>query len=356
MFPACSCGREAGGVEQTQRKKRRRLLAGLSAAAVLWWGREWVWLVLRQLLPGALTALAAFPLARRLEKRLSPGASAAAAVIALCAALIAALLWLVPVLAEQGRQLLAMLPGLWENAVQLSLRLQQKLAAHGFETGGVQEMLLERGREAIGAVVPALFSRLGGVAGGVSQWLLAPVFGFYFLRDRQLLSARLLQYLPDGWRRTAGEMFREIRRETAAYLKGQLFLSAAVGALSAAGLLACGIPSWLALGAAMAVLELIPYAGPIIGAAAAALFALPLGWWRALWAVGVIVLVQQAEASFLSPRLISRTTQLHPAVVILCAVVGGAAAGITGMLAAVPLVLCVRAALRVLVLQKNLFK
>ena len=343
-------------MEQSQRRKRHRLITGFAAAALLWWGRAWVWLVLRQLLPGVITAVAAFPLAQRLEKRFSPGVSAAAAVIALCAALIAALFWLVPVVAAQGRQLLAMLPGLWENAEQLSFRLQQKLAAHGFETGGVQEMLLERGREALGAAVPALFSRLGGMAGGLGQWLLAPVFGFYFLRDRRLLSARLLRFLPAGWRQTAVEMFREIRRDTAAYLKGQLFLSAAVGALSAAGLLVCGIPSWFALGLAMAVLELVPYAGPIIGAAAAALFALPLGWWRALWAVGVIVLVQQAETSILSPRLISQTTQLHPAAVILCAVVGGAAAGITGMLAAVPLVLCVRAAVRVLILQKNLLK
>lgn len=343
-------------MEQARRTKRRRLIAGFAAAALLWWGRAWLWLVLRQLLPGAVTALLAFPLARRLEKRFSPGVSAALAVIALCAALVAALFWLVPALAEQGRKLLAMLPGLWENAEQLSLRLQQRMAAHGFETGGVQEMLLEKGREAIGGVLPSLFSRIGGMAGGVGQWLLAPVFGFYFLRDRRLLSARLLQCMPSGWRETAVEMFREMRRDTAAYLKGQLFLSLAVGALSAVGLLACGIPSWLALGAAMAVLELIPYAGPMIGAMAAALFALPLGWWRAVWAVGVIVLVQQAEASILSPRLLSRTTQLHPAVIILCAVVGGAAAGVAGMLAAVPLVLCVRAALRVLVLQKNLLK
>jgi len=178
-------------------------------------------------------------------------------------------------------------------------------------------------------------------------------FGFYFLRDRRLISGWLLTLLPASWRTTAVDMLREMRRETAGYLRGQLLLSAAVGGLSAVGLLLCGVPSWLALGAVMGVLELIPYVGPFIGVMITALFALPLGWWRMLWALGAVVLVQQAEGSILSPRLIGQSTRLHPAAVILCTVLGGAAAGVSGILLAVPLLLCVRAALRVLLLQTS---
>ena len=100
----------------------------------------------------------------------------------------------------------------------------------------------------------------------------------------------------------------------------------------------------------MGVLEWIPYVGPLIGTALIAAFALPGGWWRVLWAAGTALAVQQLEGSVLSPRFIGQTTRLHPAAVILCIVLGSAAAGVAGIVLSVPLVLCVRAVLRVLVI------
>ena len=333
-------------------KTRWRLLAAGIAAAVLWWGRALIWLAAKQLFLGALAALAALPVMKRLEKRFSMGTSAALAIAALNAVLAAALFLLVPALIQQGRQLAALLPGLWRNVEMLSTRAQEWLSQRGFASlsGDAQSALLARGQEAIGAAVPAIVGRLGGLAGNVGQWLLAPLFGFYFLRDRRMISRWLMMLLPVGWREIAVRMLREMRRETAGYLRGQLLISAIVGGLTAAGLLLCGVPAWLTLGAAIGLLELIPYVGPVIGAALVALFTLPLGLWRTLWALGVVIAVQQADGSVLSPRLISQTTRLHPAAVVLLVVLGGAAAGMAGILLAIPAVLCVRAALRVLLL------
>jgi len=342
-------------MQRLERRTQRWLIAGcVLAAAGLWWARALIWLAVRQLFLGMVAALAALPLMKRLEKRLSPGISAALSIAGLNAALAAALFWLVPALAEQGRQLVSLLPGLWRSVEEISARAQTWLANHGFVLNAqAQTALLERAQGAVGSVLPAFFSRLSGVAGGVGQWLLAPVFGFYFLRDRRVICGWLLTLLPVGFRETAVHILREMRRETAGYLRGQLMLSAIVGALSAAGLMLCGVPSWLALGVLMGVMELIPYVGPFIGGAAVALFALPQGLWRTLWAMGVVLVVQQLEGSVLSPRLISQTTQLHPAAVILCALVGGSAAGVTGILLSVPLVLCLRAAFRVLMLNRG---
>lgn len=309
---------------QTQLKARWWQIAACVAAGVLLWrGRALLWLAVRQLFLGMLTALAALPVMKRLEKRFSPGVSAALAIGALNAALAAALFWLVPALVEQGRQLVSLLPGLWRGVEAISARVQEWLTQRGFVmNAGAQAALLQRGQEALGAAIPAVVNRLGGMAGGVGQWLLAPVFGFYFLRDRRMISGWLLLLLPVSWREAAVHMLREMRRETVGYLRGQLMISAIVAALSAAGLLLCGVPSWLALGVVMGVMELIPYVGPVIGAVVTALFSLPLGLWRTLWALGTVVAVQQLEGSVLAPRLISQTTRLHPTVVVLCVMLG----------------------------------
>ena len=340
-------------MQKAQRKIGWWLTAGGAALLLfLWWGRSLIWLAAKQLFLGALIALASMPLMKPLEKRLSRGVAAGLAIAALNIAAAAGLFWLLPVLIQQGRQLLSLLPGLWNALGALSARMQGWFAQHGITALNTetQTALLARGQEALGAAVPAVLERLRGVAGGMGQWLLAPVFGFYFLRDRRMLCRWLLMLLPVGWREPGVRMVREMRRETAGYLRGQLLVSAFVGALTAVGLLFCGVPSWLALGAVMGVLELIPYVGPVIGGMLVALFTLPLGVWRTLWALGAVVAVQQLEGGVLAPKLISQTTRLHSAAVVLCILLGGSAAGVAGILLSVPLVLCLRAAWRVLLL------
>lgn len=340
-------------MQQACRKRNGWRLAGLLAAGVvLWRFRGLIALAVKQLMLGIAVALMALPLMKKLERRLPGSAAAAMAIAMLNAALAAVVFLLVPVLIRQGRELTALVPSLWQGAEEVAAKLQMWLERHG-GSGMEMEMqsaLLARGKEALGEAVPALVNRLRGMAGDVGQWLLAPVFGFYYLRDRRMFGRKLMMLLPVGWREPGVRMLKEMRRETACYLRGQLLISGAVGALTAAGLLLCGVPAWLALGAVMGVLELIPYVGPLIGGVAVALFTLPQGLWRTLWALGVVLAVQQAESSALAPGLISQTTRLHPTVILLCILLGGAAAGVAGILLSVPLVLCGRAALRVLLL------
>ncbi|MEG0742109.1 MAG: AI-2E family transporter, partial [Clostridia bacterium] len=89
-----------------------------------------------------------------------------------------------------------------------------------------------------------------------------------------------------------------------------------------------------------------------IGGVLVLLFSLQSGLSRMLWAMGVVVLVQQLEGGMLSPQLMSDATRLHPIAVLLCVMLGGMAGGVGGILLAVPLVLCTRAALRVLSLHR----
>lgn len=332
-------------------KRKNRMALWVIAAIIAFWARGVIALAAWQLFLGMLAAFAALPLAKRLEKRFSPGAAAGAALACLGTGMLGILLLLTPSLISQGRQLMEMLPALMEALGRMTQRLQGWAAQNGIQADG--EILLARLQDGLGAAAPAVVERLSGAAGNLGLWMLAPVFGFYFLRDRRKIAEGLLLLVPGKRRGMIVRILREMRREVAGYLRGQLLISAAVGGLSAAGLLFCGVPAWLALGFLIGALELIPYVGPVIGGVLTALFALPGGLGRMLWALGVIIAVQQMDGSYLSPRLLSETTRLHPVVVILCVVLGGAAAGVAGVLLSAPLVLCVRAALRVSVQYVN---
>lgn len=336
-------------MQRTYRKRKIWRILWAGAAAVLVWSvRGLVWQAACYLFWGGITALAALPVMKRLERKLSAGAAAMLSIAVLNAVLGAALFLLLPAMIRQFRQLAELVPEMWQGAENISGRFQAWLAGRGVDGVKIElhTALLSRMQDVFGAAVPALIEGLRGMAGGIGQWLFAPVFGFYFLRDRHVISAWFASVLPSGWREPAVRMLREMQRDTAGYLRGQLLVSAVVGALTAAGLLVLRVPHWFALGIWMGVLELIPYVGPLAGGAVITLFALPLGLWRAVWALAVVLLVQQLEGWVIGPKLISQTTRLHPAAVILCILLGGSAAGVAGVLLSVPLVLCLRAALR----------
>lgn len=328
---------------------RWRAVGWVMAAIAVFWARMWLWQAVTQLFAGVVVALAALPLMKKLERWVSPGAAASLALLGMGAGLATALLVLAPSLVRQGRLLISLLPGLMDALESWIFRGQEWLRRSGILMDtGLQNAVLDKGQEALGAAVPTVMGWMRGMAGGVGRWMLAPAFAYYFLRDRRRIAQWLIMLVPGTKREMAVRILREMRREVAGYLRGQLLISTMVAAATAIGLLLCGVEAWLFLGFAMGVLELIPYAGPLLGGMLAVLFALPGGWQRVMWTLGVVIVVQQAEGSLLSPQLMSGATRLHPVAIILCVMVGGAAAGMVGILLSVPAVLCVRAALRVM--------
>lgn len=340
--------------QKTMSMSWKRLLWAIPAAALLIWQRALLWQTLTQLFLGMLLSLAALPLMRLLEKKWNGTLAASLSMTSLSLLLVGLLAVFLPPMLAQGRQIVAMLPGLYAKGNEQVRALQDWLARNGVLLDeNMKAGVLGKGEALLSGAVTAAAGWLQGLMDSLGKWMLAPLFAFYFLRDRHIIGEWLLTLLPVGKRLLAVHMLREMRRESAGYIRGQLMVSAAVGALTTLGLLLCGVPGWLLLGIAMGVLELIPYVGPFLGGVLVFLFSWQSGLGRLLWAMGVVVLVQQLEGGMLSPQLMSDATRLHPVVVVLCVMIGGKAGGVFGILLAVPLVLCARAALRVISLFEN---
>ena len=288
----------------------------------------------------------ALPVCRILEKRLPPSPAAALSFVLVALTAAALLLIALPPIASQFSQLGASLPGMLEAIRTWADNLQQWLGEHGMDTALLRDELFSAAGKQIGTVVSSLAGSLAGVVQSAGKLFLAPLLAFYLLRDRRRIATRLLLIIPVSWRMRTVRAAREMRRETLGFLRGQLLLSASVGALTAVGLLLTGTPGWLALGILMGVMELIPYIGPWIAGIPAVLLALQGGVAHGLWTLGVILVIQQIEGGVLSPRLLAGATQLHPLAVLAAITAGGVLAGATGMLLAIPLLVSVRGALR----------
>jgi predicted PurR-regulated permease PerM len=81
----------------------------------------------------------------------------------------------------------------------------------------------------------------------------------------------------------------------------------------------------------------VPYVGAFPSGLVAVLVAFAdQGLGTAPWAPAVVLAVQQIEGSFRRPGLRNRTVSLHPAVVMVSVVAGGAVLGVLGATLAVP--------------------
>ena len=327
-----------------QRKRLPWIIAG--AAVGIFLLRGVLFALAAQLAAAYLLMALALPICRWLEKRLSPGLAAACSFLLLAMAALAVLLGLIPPILRQFSQLSSDFPALLEWCRRHLENMQRFLQQRGLDVDPLQEALFSQLSQRAGAIVSGVAQAITRSAQAIGKMFLAPLFAFYLLRDRRRIASSLELLIPVPYRIRAVRAAREMRRETVNFLRGQLMLSLAVGALTALGLLLTGTPGWLVLGLLMGVMELIPYLGPLLAGIPAVLLALQGGWISALWTLAVLLLVQQIESGLLSPRFLSGATRLHPLLVLLIITAGGILAGPLGMVISLPVAVSLRGAVR----------
>ena len=185
-----------------------------------------------------------------------------------------------------------------------------------------------------------LFSRLVSIGGIIGQVLLILLLSVYLMLDYARVNASLLRAFPRPWQPKVLELSDLIGTAVGGYVRGQLLIATFIGIFVWLGLSIIGIPSAAAIGFLAGAFNIVPYLGPIIGATPALLLALTLpgAGLKMILVVVVFVLANQIEGNFLSPYILSKTTDLHPVTVLLAILVGVAVMGFAGALLAVPLV------------------
>jgi len=176
---------------------------------------------------------------------------------------------------------------------------------------------------------------LGEVLTGLIVTLLLT---FFFLKDGSAMWNWLTRLFARDHREGADELGARIFAALSGYVRGIALVGLVDAVLIGIALLIIGVPLVVPLMILTFVGAFMPLIGAFLAGLAAVLIALVFnGLVAALIVLGVIVLVQQIEGHLLYPILMSRTVNLHPAVIILALALGGVTAGIIGVFLAVPL-------------------
>lgn len=305
------------------------LVAGVAAVGI------WLCIVFQTAVTPVLLAILGTallgPLNRRLLRmKVQKSLAAGLTVLAVLAFVGGATYIVVVALIETGDQIIA-------SVRQAAADIAEHLGAAGTSLDDLAKnarALLEKfGGTAASGVISGL-SVVGEVA---ATALLALLLIFFFLRDSDRAAEALRSLAPRSTGDTLEAMGRRAFEAVEGFMRGTTLVALVDAVLITIGLLVLRVPGAVGLGALVFVTAYIPYLGAFLSGAVAILVAFAdRGFVIALWALGVVLVVQVIEGNVLQPAIQSRTVQMHPAVVMLAITAGASVAGILGMLLAVP--------------------
>lgn len=195
---------------------------------------------------------------------------------------------------------------------------------------------LFRGEEFLRLFLLKLASLLLSFFSQILFLLLVPVLAFYFSRDLESFRRTGLIWSERLFREDQG-MILEVIRVVTEYLRAQALSSLVVGLILILGLLFLRIDLAVLIGALAGLFNLIPYFGPVIGAAPAMFLAAQTSLWKAIYVAVLFVIVNQLESIVIYPKIIGGKVGLHPLSVILLLLIGGQLFGFIGIIFAVPI-------------------
>jgi predicted PurR-regulated permease PerM len=201
---------------------------------------------------------------------------------------------------------------------------------------------LESIRNSIGNTVVNFANSFMEFISKAIHFVLIPVFAFYFLKDKEKFKQKIIDIIPNRFRKDTIELGRRIDKDLGQYIIGQLKVALFTGLATAVALSIIRIEFAIVIGIFAGIFDIIPYLGPIISLIPAVVFAALDDPRKVILVLIAVFIVQQLESAFVSPKLVGDSVGFHPTVVMVGVLLGGGYFGLMGMLLAVPAMAVIR--------------
>jgi predicted PurR-regulated permease PerM len=187
--------------------------------------------------------------------------------------------------------------------------------------------------------------------GAIANVLVVVVIGVYLAFDPGLYRRGALRLTPPAYRARAAETLDAVADALRKWLGGVAVAMSVVGCVTGLGLWSLDVPFAFSLAVIAALLEFVPFVGPIVAAVPAVLIGFAQSPTTALYIAALYLAIQQLEGYLLTPLVQRWAVSLAPALAVLAVLVFGALIGLPGALFAVPLLVVVTVVVRKLYIE-----
>lgn len=174
----------------------------------------------------------------------------------------------------------------------------------------------------------------------------ALVVAFWILMQLPQLGRECKRLVGDAHAEDLEMLHITFTRVMGGYIKGTLLQCAIIGVACGILFAVLGIPNSMALGGITGILNIIPIIGPWLGGGLAAIVGIFVSPLVAVIAILGTIVIQQFVYTFISPKIMSDSVDIHPALTLIALMAGSAFGGamgglpgsLVGMLASIPAV------------------
>ena len=308
------------------------LLALIGTVSVLWFGQSLFVL----LFVSGIFSFLMLPLCQRMQRRGWPlWLAAGVSCVLLVLVFFGVIFFMGSQYAHFGKDLPALQQVLVQKVTDAQAALEQRFhVAQERQTAWLEDRLSDLIKSS-GSMAVGFFSATGAA---FATAMVIPFITFFLL----LMKARFREFfsqLSSNGDGTVLRLVENIASLSRQWLKGVLTVMLFLAVMDTAGFLALDLEYAVLLGVTAALLNVIPYIGPWLGAIIPVLIALLTkdSLMYALGVVAIIAVTQFIDNNFITPKVVGSSVSLNPLASMIALLAWGSLWGFMGLLLAIPI-------------------
>ena len=296
----------------------------------------------------AVISLIGLPIVRFLKSKLKFKNTFAVVttMVLLIALLVGLVRMFIPLVVEQSHNLsLLNIEQLQGNIENLYFQLTDYFGVNSYE---VERSLKESNllSKLDYSIIPNFLNSVVSGFGSFSVGLFSVIFiAFFLLKDSQLLEQGILVFVPDNKESRSKKSFEKIKTLLSRYFVGLIFQILILFVIYTIVLLIFGVKNAVVIAFLCALLNLIPYVGPMIGGVLMLTLTMSSFMGESFSEVILpktsyvmigFIIGQLVDNFFSQPKIFSTATKAHPLEIFLVIIIAGILFGVVGMIVAIP--------------------
>jgi AI-2 transport protein TqsA len=311
-------------------------LAVMAAAAFCYFARP----ILVPLVIAVTLAYILSPSVDFLSRKL-PRSVSVLLVVGVTAALLGGLGFL---LIDQGQALARAVPGYWQS-LRVYLgdpqgwpnQLPEPFAS--LLRSSVPDLQSQFGDFDFKALAGTLFAGLGSLLGFLGWSVLVALLSVFILMDMPHMRRQMTLAMGRENEPAMSAAMADIDRQLRTFLAVKIGISAIMGVVATVGLLLLDVPYAWVWGPLTGLMNIVPYVGALISSVPPIVLVIidKQSVMPGIWVAAFVILLQQVEGNFVTPKIMGDKIQLNVVAVLLASMVWGWLWGALGVLLAVPI-------------------